>query len=210
MPDTEALRTHMQQLAAITAIFDVEYGEPQFTFDPCWAQHEQLSTNKNGCGDELFLHFCRQGCFIKGFAHESSMAPFHRADRSIWPRVLDQVPVEFTSSLTEPAFDIDSTTFAIWRLGTENQWSIGDIDFPTDDYKDGSADLLKPISFSVSDLAGWLSENYETDVDSDIIQSVFDGRRLSNAQMSKLNPSSPIHTIRDAVSATGWEIETVV
>lgn len=207
MPDIESLRAHMQLLAAITAVFDVEYGEPPFAFDPCWGRQEQLATNKNGSGDELFIHFTPHGCFIKGFAHESEMTPYKRADRSIWPGVLDHVPAEFESSLTEPAFDPDATTFAIWRLNSANDWSTGDITFPDDDYKDGSADLLEPIAFSVSDLTEWLSENYETDVDSGIVQAVFDGHPLSDAQLSKLNPSSPIHTVRNAVRATGWETE---
>ena len=208
MPDIEALRTHMQQLAAITAVFDVEYGEPQFAFDPRWGKHEQIATNKNGSGDELFIHFTQEGCFIKGFAHESEMTPYKRDDRSIWPGVLDNVPAEFKPSLTEPAFDPNSTTFAIWRTNSANEWSTGDITFPDGDYKDGSADLLEPITYSVFDLSDWLSENYETEVDSDIIQSVFAGGPLSDAQMSKLNSSSPIHAIRDAVRATGWETET--
>ena len=198
----------MQQLAAITAVFAVEYGESQFTFDPRWRKHQQVATNINGCGDELFMHFLRHGCFIKGFAHESEMTPYNRDDRSVWPRVIDDVPDNFNSSLSEPAFDPGATTFAIWRMSSSNEWSTGNIEFPVGDYKDGSADLLEPINYTPADVTEWLSENYETDVDSGIIQSVFDGHALSDSQMSKLNPSSPIHAIRNAVRATGWETES--
>ena len=37
------------------------------------------------------------------------------------------------------------------------------------------------------------------------MQSVFDDRPLTDSQMAKLNPTSPLHSIRDAVRATGWE-----
>lgn len=198
----------MQRLAAITSVFSVEYGESQFTFNPHWHKRQQVAANINGCGDELYIHFVPHGCFIKGFAHESEMSPYKRDDRSIWPGVFDSVPLEFNSSLIEPAFDPDATTFAIWRLESTTEWATGNIDFPNGDYKDGSADLLEPITFSVADLTEWLSENYETDVDSEIIQSVFSDRPLTDSQMSKLNPTSPKHSIRDAVRATGWETET--
>jgi hypothetical protein len=208
MPDIEPLRQHMQRLAALTAIFSVELGEPQFVFDPRWSKHQQVAMNINGSGDELYIHFTRHGCFIKGFAHESEMTPYKRPDHSIWPGVLDNVPPEFNSSLKEPAFDPDATTFAIWRLASDKQWSTGNVEFPSDDYKDGSADLLKPITFSASEFTDWLAENYEMDVDGGIIQYVFDGQPLSEAQMSKLNPSSPRYVIRDAVLATGYAIQS--
>ncbi len=207
MPGIEELRNHMQRFAAVTAVFSVELGEPQFVFDPRWHKHQQVAMNINGCGDELYIHFTRRGCFVKGFAHESEMTPYKRADRSIWPGVLDNVPSEFNSSLKEPAFDPDAITFVIWRLTSDTEWSTGNVDFPAGDYKDGSADLLEPITFSASEFTDWLAENYETDVESGIIQSVFDDQPLSDAQMSKLNPSSPLHAIRDAVRATGYPIK---
>jgi hypothetical protein len=207
MPDIESLRQHMHRLAALTAIFAVELGEPQFVFDPRWRKNQQVAMNINGAGDELYIHFTSQGCFIKGFAHESEMTPYKRPDHSIWPGVLDNVPPKFNSSLKEPAFDPDATTFAIWRLVSDKQWSTGEVEFPPGEYKDGSADLLKPITFSAPELMQWLADNYERDVDGGIIQAVFDGQPLSEAQMTKLNPSSPRHVIRDAVRATGYEIQ---
>ena len=208
MPDIEALRIHMQRLAAITAVFAVEYSESQFSFDPRWHKRQQLASSINGCGDELYIHFAPHGVFIKGFAHESEMTPYKDAARTIWPGVVDSVPPEFASPLTEPAFDPNATTFVIWRLQSDTGWSTGDVDYPDGDYKDGSADLLEPITFSVDDVTEWLSENYETDVDREIVQFVFDDRPLTDLQMTKLNPTSPLHSIRDAVRATGWETAT--
>ncbi len=207
MPGIEELRNHMQRLAAVTAVFSVELGEPQFVFDPRWRKHQQVAFNINGSGDELYFHFLQRGCFIKGFAHESEMTPYKRPDQSIWPGILDNVPPEFNCSLKEPAFSPEATTFAIWRLVSDAKWFTGNIDFPAGEYKDGSTELLEPLTFSASDFTAWLSDNYEIDVDSGIIESVFDGQPLSEAQMSKLNSSYPIHLIRDAVRATGYPIQ---
>ena len=207
MPEIADLRAHMQQLAAVTAVFAVDLGEPQFSFNPQWHSHQQVATNINGQGDELYIHFLQCGCLVKGFAHESEMSPYKRADRSIWPGVLNNVPSEFKCSLEETAFSPETTTFVIWRLTIDNRWSTGDVTFPSHDYRDGSVDLLQPLTFSAADFTTWLSENYETDVDHEIIRSVFDGKPLSDAQMAKLNPTSSIRSIRDAVRVTGYPIE---
>jgi hypothetical protein len=208
MPDIESLRQHMQKLAALTAVFSVDLGEGQFVFNPRWRKNQQVAININGCGDELYLHFTPSGCFIKGFAHESEMTPYKKSDHSIWPGVLDSVPAEFDSSIREPAFDPRATTFAIWRLASDSAWSTGVVDFPPGEYKDGSADLLLPITFTHTDFTEWLAENYETEVDKDIVRSVFDGQPFSDKQMLALNPSSPIHETRDAVRDTGYPIQS--
>ena len=208
MPEIEALRQHMQKLAALTAVFSVDLGEPQFVFDPRWRKKQQVAMNINGSGDELYIHFRVAGCFIKGFAHESEMTPYKTADMTIWPGVLNDVPPDFDSSLTEPAFDPQATTFAIWRLASDSSWSCGVVDFPPGDDKDGSADLLLPITYTPTDFADWLAENYEADVDSGVVHSVFDGQPLSDEQLVALNPSSPIHSLRDAVRDTGYPLQS--
>lgn len=204
MPEIVELRRHMQRLAAVTAVFAIEHGEPQFSFNPRWRDHQQVATNINGQGDELYIHFFEGGCLLKGFAHESEMSPYKRADRSVWPGVLDNVPSDFKRSLEEPAFSPEATTFAIWRLTTDTRWHTGNVTFPANEYNDGSMNLLEPVTFSATAFTNWLSENYETDVELDIIQSVFDGEPLSDAQMAKLNSTSPIRSIRDAVRRTGY------
>jgi hypothetical protein len=208
MPHIEALRQHMQRLAALTAVFAADLGEPQFVFDLRWRKNQQVAMNIKGCGDELYMHFVRAGCFIKGFAHESEMTPYKRPDHSVWPGVLDRVPPEFNSSMKEPAFDPQATTFAIWRLASDSAWCTGVVEFPPGEYKDGSADLLRPITFTPTEFTEWLAENYETDVDGDIVRSVFDGQPLSDQQMLALNPSSPIHALRSAVRDTGYPIQS--
>ncbi len=207
MPGIEELRNHMQRLAAVTAIFSVELGEPQFVFKPRWREHQQVAMNINGCGDELYVHFLQSGCLIKGFAHESEMTPYKRPDRSIWPDVLDNVPHEFKCSLKEPAFSPETTTFAVWRLVTDAKWFTGHVSFQVGEFDDGSMALLEPLTFSAAEFTDWLSDNYETAVDLDIVESVFAGQPLSEAQMSKLNSVSPMHLIRNAVCATGYPIQ---
>lgn len=206
MPEIDSLRKRMQQLAALTAVFAIEYGEPEFEFHPKWARREQMGAIKNGSGDELFAHFIPAGCFIKGFAHESEMTPYKKDPPQLWPGLLSSVPAEFQQSLNEPALDMAATTFAIWRLIADPKWSTDDIEFPDNQYADGSFELLQPITYNHREFADWLSENYEVDVDADVVASVFDGQPLSESQLSHLNPSQPIRALRDAIRETGYSI----
>ena len=75
---------------------------------------------KNGIGDELFAHFTRAGCCIIGFAHESAMSPYRTKPPQLWPGLLAAFPWS-KPSLDEPAFQIASTTFVIWRLATDER-----------------------------------------------------------------------------------------
>jgi hypothetical protein len=207
MPNIEALRRRMQQMSAITAVFAVDYGESQFEFHPKWSRHEQMGAIKDGGGDELFVHLIRAGCFVKGFAHESEMTPYKKDPPQLWPGLLDGVPNAFAQSLKEPAFDIPATTFVLWRLTDDDAWSTSEIDYCDGEYGDGSTDLLEPFTFTSLQFTDWLAENYEVDVDCSIIESVFNNRALTDAEMTTLNPSQPLRVLRDAVRETGYTIE---
>lgn len=206
MPSIEACRKRIQQMAAITAVFAVDYGESQFEFYPRWSKTSQVGAIKNGCGDELFLHFTAGGCFIKGFAHESCMSPYQHSPPQLWPGLLVGIPDVFQSSLKEPAFDMPATTFVIWRLVDDLGWSTANVDFSDDDYKDGSADLLEPLACTHVEFTDWLQENYEVDVDGSIVESVFSNHPLTEEELSVLNPSQPIRVLGDAVHATGYPV----
>lgn len=207
MPNIEACRKRLQQMAAISAVFAVEYGESQFEFYPRWSKTSQVGAIKNGCGDELFCHFTAAGCFIKGFAHESRMSPYQQNPPQLWPGLLAGVPDAFAMSLKEPAFDMPATTFVIWRLVDDLAWSTANVEFSDDDYKDGSADLLEPLGYTHGEFTDWLQENYEVDVDGSIVESVFNNHPLTEEKLSNLNPSQPIRVLRDAVCETGYPTE---
>ena len=156
LPDIESVRARLKQMAAIEAVFAIEYGTAVYEFHPRWGGSEQMGAIKDGSGDELFAHFTPAGCFIKGFAHESAMSPFRETPPALWPGLLSSVPTEFKSSVNEPAFDIQAATFVVWRLANAAEWQTGEIEFPSNYYGDGSQDLLPQLVVSSSEFAEWL------------------------------------------------------
>jgi len=206
MPPIDKLRDRMQQVSALAAVFAVDYGGSQFEFHPRGTRNQQMAAMKDGCGDELFIHFLPKGCFIKGFAHESEMTPYKHDPPKLWPGMFDGVPPAFATSLNEPAFDIPATTFVIWRLNDQASWSASNVEYCDGEYRDGSADLLLPVSYTSANFTEWLAENYEVDVDQSIVDSVFDNKPLSDSALLTLNAVQPINALRDAVRATGYQL----
>ncbi|MBL8819237.1 MAG: hypothetical protein JNL58_24615 [Planctomyces sp.] len=204
LPDIESLRQRLQQMAALESVFANEYGVSQYEFHPNWDHSEQMGAFKNGSGDEVFAHFTHSGCIIIGFAHESKMSPYRTSPPELWPGLLSGVPLEFKASLDEPAFDIASTTFVIWRLATDNEWRTATIEYSNDEYGDGSHELLSHLIYTAAEFAEWLADNYEVEVDSGIVSSVFSNNPLTDQQLSTLIPDATTNQLREAVSETGY------
>lgn len=207
LPEIDALRNRLQQMSALQAVFGIEYGTTDYEFHPLWDHKEQMGAYKNGSGDELFVHFTPAGCFIKGFAHESLMSPFQKDPPDLWPGLLSSVPPEFESSLKEPAFDIAATTFVIWRQLADSHWQTGEIAYPNHPDPDGSNDLLSKIIATAPAFAEWLAENYEVEVNENIVDHVFQNLPLSDDQLRTLNPNAELQDLRKAVQETGYALK---
>lgn len=207
LPEIEALRRRLQQMAALEAVFAMGYGSASFEFHPNWDDSQQMGAFKNGSGDELFAHFTRAGCLLKGFAHESVMTPYRTNPPTLWPGLLSSVPAAFESSLQEPAFDLPATTFVVWRLTSDRTWHTGDIQFPDGADPDGSHDLLSRIVMTPQQFAERLAENYEVEVDANIVADVFENLPLTEVRLRALNPTATIADLKRAVQEIGYALE---
>lgn len=208
LPGIDALRQRLQQLAALESALAIDYGGTQFEFHPKWGRSSQMGAFKNGSGDHVFVHFTEAGCIILGFAHESSMSPYQNDPPKHWPGVLSSVPDRFQSSLDEPAFDIASTTFVIWRLAQDHAWQTGIIEYPDDPYGDGSEELLSHFICSSTEFAEWLADNYEVEINPAIVDSVFANNPLTDRQLQELHPGGKLQQLRQIVARTGYAIAT--
>jgi len=76
----------------------------------------------------------------------------------------------------EPVKSI-GTTFCIWYTPSDSNWVTGQIEFPKDDYKDGSSDLLKLLDGQATTYKQWAEDYYEEE---------FDARELKLAAVEKI------------------------
>jgi hypothetical protein len=155
-----------------------------------------MGSMRNGCGDDFFALFNDAGCFLKGFAHEAPM-------RS-WPGVLESVPPEFAACLTEPAFNIEDTTFCIWRRYSDETWQRGEIEFPARADPDGSGFLLSPLDGEPTTYKSWAEDYYERPVDLAIVQQVYAHKPLKAKDVKQLNEGITLKELAPDIKEIGY------
>lgn len=184
LPDT--LKCVMQSLAMLDAILEEEWESRYFSFDACWSIDTQMGSLRNGQGDDLFAVFDRDGCFIRGFGHESPMSPWASDPPRIWPGVLEHVPKQFASSLTEPAFHMADTTFCIWFAAGAQAWDQGQIAYPLASDPDGASWMLSYFMGGPQTYHEFAKHYYEIDIPIEVISRVYKHEPLSLALVHAL------------------------
>ncbi len=191
LPDGEGLRRIWQSMAMLDAILCPDWEYRYYSFNASWGAGEQLGSMRNGSGDNLLAHFGAAGCWLKGFAHESPLSPYRDGGRpEVWPGVLDAVPGEFADCLQEPAFNIDETTFCLWRRHSDRVWLMGPVAFPPDHPDpDGSEFLLSPLDGKPATYWAWATDYYETEIELAAVEHIFQHRELTAEIVQRLNPN---------------------
>jgi len=195
IPNVEALRKLCQSLALLDAIMSPEWEYRYYSFNSKWADGEMMASMRNGSGDEYFILFNSQGAIMKGFAHESSMSPWSSESEQVWPGVLDQVPREFGSFLTEPAFSVEETTFCIWRKNEDAAWQTGEIKYPEEEDPDGSEDLLFILDGNPETYREFAEQYYERVIATDVVNSIYAYEPLKVEMIARLNPEASLETL---------------
>ncbi|WP_460492254.1 hypothetical protein [Dactylosporangium cerinum] len=201
LPSIDVLRQRCKALAMLDAIL----GGDHYTYDPAWGT-DQVASMRNGSGEEYDIVFTTDGTFIRGVYHESPM--FGYTNGQLWPGLLDGLPDEFNSQVTEPAFSHPDGTlnasFILWRRNDDERWHAGDnIDFSPacDDEVDPDGSWLLDILFD--DIAEKYREHadevYQVALPRPAIDHVVAFLPLTDAVIRALNPeASPAHVRAEA------------
>lgn len=188
LPNKPELKKLCQSLAMLDAIINPNWESRYSSFDSHWGAGETLATMRNGGGDEYFTYFNERGVVIKGFDHESEMNLCDEPEE-VWKGVLDEVPYEFESFLTDEAFPREYTTFCLWRLDADEIWKMGKIEYPNDkETADGSDWLLFLLDGKPETYRDWAKDYYERDIDFEIVEKIYRGEPLTKQMVEALNP----------------------
>ena len=188
LPDVDRLKALTQSLAMLDAILCPEWQYRYYSFNAHWAPNEAMASMRNGQGDDFFALFTPVGAILKGFAHESAMTPYQHHPPRVWPGVLETVPAVFQSFLSEPAFDIEATTFCIWRQYGDASWQRGAITFPDSYDPDGSAGLLAILDGDPQTYWTWAADYYEQPVSLAAVTAIYQHQPLTRELVARLNP----------------------
>ena len=207
LPDVNGLRKLLQSLAVLDLIICPEWEDRYYSYNSKWSEDEEMGSMRNGCGDDFFALFNPSGCFFKGFAHEYPMSSWKTDEQKPWPGILDSVPEEFSEAKSEPAFSMDSISFCIWRLYSDNSWSHGPVTFPDATDPDGSQFLLECLDRSPNSYKKYAEEYFEIDVPITIIEHVYNHLPITNEIVSTLNSDISLSDIKEDLIEVGYPIE---
>ena len=204
LPDIDQLRALLQSLAMLDAILSPKWEYRCYSFNSRWAQSEQMGSMRDGCGDDFFALFNSAGCFFKGFAHEAPMTPYRQRPNRVWPGVLDSVPAEFAECLTQPAFDIEATTFCLWRRYSDGSWRRGVVEFPPGADPDGSASILSALDGQPASYKAWADDYYERTINLAAVRQVYAHKPLTEKLVKQLNPEAALKELGADIEEIGY------
>ncbi len=207
MPGIEDLRRLMQSMALLDAILCPDWSSRYYSFNQNWASGEQLGSMRDGCGNELFAHFGRGGCWIKGFVHDCEMALPGQRGRETVGAILAGVPVAFAGCMEEPAFSVGDVTFCIWREPADAVWRRSPVEFPSrDSDPDGSEQLLSAYDGLPETYAAWASDSYGEELDAEAVAAVYRHEPLTPALVKRLNPELGLRDLAEDLSEIGYPL----
>lgn len=198
------LKKLLQSLATLDLIMSPEWEYRLYSFNSGWSKNEQMGSMKSGTGDTFIAWFSKEGCFFKGFDHESEMSSWSTKEQKPWPNIYQRVPPELSEALKEPAFSIEDVSFCFSRLYSEKSWNIGNIEFPESDDPDGSEYLLEVLSGNPSSYQNFADEYYEKNIPLEPIRHIYAHKPLTDEIFEYLNSEVTLQSIEKEIAEIGY------
>ena len=206
-----------KSISTLEAIICPEWEFRHYSYQKDWSATEEFCEMRNGQGDQVLILFNSSGICINGFAHKSEFngwktiqvkedksfikklfdpkkEPITKQVQEIETGILSNLPKAFQEFiLGEPASSI-GTTFCIWNIQNENNWKVGEINFPKNNYKDGSSHLLELLDGNPTTYKKWAEEYYEEEFDNKelnlkAVESIYSGTPINKELVLDINPA---------------------
>jgi hypothetical protein len=212
--EIDILKKLCKSISTLDAIICREWQYRYYSYLNNWDENlgEECMEMRNGSGDYFFILFSKNGAIINGFAHESDMSNWEEVEieqkgfltkifdkketelrQNIWKGVIENVPNEFKDFILGEPVKSKGTTFCIWRKNDDENWKIGEIEFPNDEYGDGSADLLYILDNNPETYKDWALDYYDEHFENcelklETIKHIYDFKTLTKEIILELNP----------------------
>jgi hypothetical protein len=223
LPSIPELLRITKGLAALDAILCEDWESRYYSFNSHWdvATKAQMASMRNGSGDEVYILFSAAGVAIKGFAHEAFMSPFRKGAQlevqhglELVPGILTGFPDVLASFLEEPSFQMEETTFVVWRLATDNAWRIGAIAWPSSAElrehgvgPDGSEALLSPYEGKPEDYVAFAHAYFEKTITVEDAAHVLALRPLDESILERLGSERSLEELREDLGEIGYPLD---
>ena len=189
----------------LDALICPEWEYRYYSFNPDWAEQEEMASMRDGQGDDWFLLLDKAGAALKGFAHESSVAKTDYAKK-----IQIEVPQRFTSFLVKPAFSMESATFCYWRAADDAAWSKVGSDGDGAEADDGSQAMLSLLVEPASEYCQFAEDYYEEEISVQVVQALYELTPLTEHLVSNLNPALAFVDALSLAKEIGYPVGVVV
>jgi len=180
IPSPNILKQNCKSISTLEAIISPEWSYRYYSYQKDWSDTEEFCEMRDGSGNHMLIIFESNNVAINGFAHESKMIG--------QKEILSNLPAVFHEFIFgEPVKSI-GTSFCIWQTESDKKWQIGNIQFSTDNYKDGSTELLQLLDGNPLTYKNWSEEYYEKEFDLNLIKKIYSGAILTKQLVTQINP----------------------
>ncbi|BAO76429.1 hypothetical protein [Winogradskyella sp. PG-2] len=236
LPSQSELKRICKSISALEAIICPEWEYRYYSYQKHWSETEEFCEMRNGQGDQMLIVFSKDGTCINGFAQGSELNGWKNITveekKSVFEKlfdskkevkteltqeiadgILDKLPKEFNEFIFgEPVKSI-GTTFCIWQMKTDDNWKIGGIELPNDEYKDGSSDLLQLLDGKPLTYKNWAEEYYEEEFENrdlklELVEKIYSGIIISKDLVLEINPEfEDFEKLKSDLNEIGYENE---
>lgn len=236
IPNPKELQKICKSISTLEAIICPEWEYRYYSYQKDWSETEEFCEMRNGQGDQMLILFSKNGTCINGFALESKMNSWKNILTKEKKTILDKLfgskkeektelvqiiekgvvsdlPEVFNDFIFgEPVKSI-GTTFCIWQTNMDDNWKIGKVNLPKDEYKDGSSDLLQLLDGKPLTYKNWAEEYYEENFEEnelklEIVEQIYKGTIVTKELALKLNPKlEDFEQLKSDLNEIGYEHE---
>jgi hypothetical protein len=205
LPDLATIKRRARALAMIEAIVCPEWANRYYSYNSKWGQDLEMSSMRNGSGDDWFLLFGPFGAGIKGLAHESPIA----GDSALLLAARTSIPENFRSFLTEPAFNWDWMSFCYWLGKNDNSWTRAVHPDPekaeVDDGSDEFLALLHQPARAYVEFTEWY---YELSIPEASVEEIYRCTPLTNSLVQSINPELSLSSVASDALEIGYPLSS--
>lgn len=206
LPDIERLREICQSIAVLDAILCPEWEKRLYSFDSKWDKNQMMASMKDGEGSHYYILFDDNGVIIKGLLRDCLMDPERKYEPEIYKGVLESAPIIFADFINDAAFDIDNTSFCVWRQYSDKEYKVGNIEFPDDEDPDGSEQLLYILEDNPDIYREFAGEYYNKTIDIKILEKVYDQFPFDHKFIKSINPDIDLKDIIEDLAVIGYPL----
>jgi hypothetical protein len=166
-----------------------------YHYDKNWIKDGHFFKIDDSGGDHYHILFSPAGCIIKGFDHECELSPYSADEDNPLPDEIAKhdfykgAPAELLALLDDPALEKELVTFCVWQSAGDTEWHFAPTAVPTD-WADGIETFLFYTHGPEAYRSWFEDEYYESPLDMEILQNIFEGNLITPDIIKALNPEA--------------------